>query len=669
MSNIVTPGDVEKYESLVAWAQLMMREQGVINIDKLYVEYKDLIDQIFDNKIYAHNFLNQVREDGQAPRLVWHGLEPLTEFKISNLRKLRPYRVKILSCKRVFIKNEYNNIEEKIIGFLELNGERFRYAAPYELPVDELVVWAIPEVKERKNDMVDIMFEIWGYEEVYSDAGLTSIQVLDDEFKDLKSIRDCYVKIVDEDVNVALSVLALASRLNKLRDFWVMGIILQGRSSSGKSYLMSNILKPWSLLGKVEEFTRFTGAYLERKFSNLNRNLDDVIFAIYELFSNTPQQLHLTLSEGKLKVGVVDKETGEPIEFEFEGMPFMFSTTPMEGIREDLRNRIINISIDESDEQTKKILEFETKLAKDPNFADNINRIDELNMRRLAKYIDSLEKKYVIVPYADRLFEALTFWDVKLRRDWKKLLSLLHASALLFQKRRPKITLENGEEAVVATLEDFDNLLYIMPAFEETITNLPKHCKMLFEIMKKEGADEYTIKDLTVLVNRYDWKIGDNRVRQILKELAAMGLVAVDESGRPHKYSIIRDYERIDLAKIRQAVIQDLMSFAEKHGIEISEMIRNGGDSRENPDPEAQKPETDNICETEIEIQRMERNDGSIPISISQKDENRDSEAQNPGKLENQEISDDFTCFNSPLIKAPLESPQAGESREEASEA
>ena len=157
MSNIATPGDVEKYEGLVAWAQLMMREQGFIDLDKIYTNYKDVIEEIFDSKVYAHNFFSQVWEDGRAPRLVWHGLEPFNEFKLSLLNKLRPYRVKILSCKRVFVKNYKNEVEEKVIGFLELNGERYRYVAPYELPLDELTVWAIPIPEEKKNDVVQIL--------------------------------------------------------------------------------------------------------------------------------------------------------------------------------------------------------------------------------------------------------------------------------------------------------------------------------------------------------------------------------------------------------------------------------------------------------------------------------------------------------------------------------
>ena len=57
------------------------------------------------------------------------------------------------------------------------------------------------------------------------------------------------------------------------------------------------------------------------------------------------------------------------MEYEFEGQPFLFSTTPLEGLRPDLRNRLIVTSVDESDEQTNRIIEFQTRLAADAELA------------------------------------------------------------------------------------------------------------------------------------------------------------------------------------------------------------------------------------------------------------------------------------------------------------
>jgi len=672
------PEDIDRYEALICEAKLMaLEKRGLLELDKLYSKYSDLLDELFDDKFKAVGFVTAVEKecgDGVKVNLRWHGLEPLGEFKLGNLNKLRPYRVKILSSKRVFEKDQFSNINEKCVGFMDLNGERFRYEAPWELPLDELTVWAIPWPHEKKDGLVDIRFKILGYEEVYADYGLASVQVVEDAFRDLKSIRDYYVKIVGEDVNVALSVLALASRLNKIRDFWIMGVVVQGQSSSGKSYLMSNILKPWSLLGKVEEFTRFTGPYLERKFSNLDRNLDDVIFAIYELFSNTPQQLHLTLSEGKLRVGLIDKETGDPIEFNFEGMPFLFSTTPMEGIRTDLKNRIVNISMDESDEQTRRITDFETKLGEDPEFAETIQRLDEVNMRRLAKFINGLEKKYVLVPYAQELKNALTFYDVKLRRDWKKLISLLHASALLFQEHRPKITLSSGEEAVVATEEDFENLLYIMPAFEETLINLPKRHQKLLKIMIEEGQDEYTVRDLVILANKRGWRIGDRWVRDILSELAAEGIVAKDESGRAHKYQVVKQPGKIEFGKVKLPVLRRLAEFYRARGMESEylELTRKYPEIRENPASEGRSRGIGEEPEVEVNTQRMETNtmdkglgEGSeSPVPLPVDGENPVSGARNPGKPGNSGTSGSLPNIPdsglSGFIKAPGGSPHAG---------
>ncbi|MEM4497297.1 MAG: hypothetical protein QW692_00540 [Nitrososphaerota archaeon] len=574
---------IEKYSEIVSAASYLQREKGYVDLDELMRLYYDDVMKLTDDALYFNNFMAQVEKDtGVKPRIFSSVIEPLNALKVENIGKLRPYAANVITCKRFFTKPTPNGseiLEEEYRGILEIGGEKYRYVSDIPLTLGEAIIWAIPRVREDKKG-VEVYFRVYGAQEKIADYGLMTLAEI--AFTSLEDVRRVYPKIVGEDVNVALCALSLASRLNKNRGFWIMGIVIQGRSSSGKSYFMQNILAPFAKMGRVEEFTRFTGAYLERKFAKLNKNMDDMILAIYELFADTPEQLHLTLSEGKLRVGIIDKETGEPIEFTFEGMPFLFSTTPFEALRPDIRNRIINISIDESDEQTKRILEFETMLAEDPQKAVELDEAAEKAAARFAKYFESLEKKYVVVPYARRLLEALTFYDVKLRRDWKKLFSLLQASALLFQKYRPKVKLSSGEEAVVATLEDFENLLYVMPAFRETLINLSKSQKMLIDIMREEGQDEYTRKELAVLAHKRGWKVSQQRISEVLSELIALGYVAVDESGRAHKYSLLKYYSDVDFAKLRSAVAQDCEAFLKAHGIALPKDLYNVKDVQAN---------------------------------------------------------------------------------------
>jgi hypothetical protein len=345
---------------------------------------------------------------------------------------------------------------------------------------------------------------------------------------------------------VKLALLALASRLNLNRDFWVMGIVVQGESSAGKSYFVDNVLQPFRLLKRVEEFTRFTGAFLERKFRG--RNMDECILTIYELFENTPQQLHLTLSEGRLRVGIVDRETGEPVEYEFEGQPFLFSTTPLEGLRPDLRNRLIVTSVDESDEQTNRIIEFQTRLASDAELAAALKQKQAEGAEAVAAWFKSLKPAYVAVPWAEKLREAVTFSSVKLRRDWRKFIALIQASALLFQHERQTFE-KDGKRFVVADRRDFENVLSVMPAFKQTLQNVTETQRLILDIM--DSSLTWTTSELTKAMNAKGRRMSSKRVRRILEELEELGFVVVTRNpGKENIYEKVGGYREVDFNRL-----------------------------------------------------------------------------------------------------------------------
>ncbi|MEM2189759.1 MAG: hypothetical protein QXG35_10610, partial [Nitrososphaerota archaeon] len=164
----------------------------------------------------------------------------------------------------------------------------------------------------------------------------------------------------------------------KLRDpsERLMGVIIEASNSAGKSHLAREILRPLKPLNMVLEFTRMTGAYLERKFNG--QNLDRKILFMQEM-NGAPAQLHLALSEGKLYVGLVEKFDGhfQPVEIECEGQPFLVLTTPSWSGSPDLVHRCVVINLDESPEQTKRIIAFQTKLNSDLMFRDAFEKFAE----------------------------------------------------------------------------------------------------------------------------------------------------------------------------------------------------------------------------------------------------------------------------------------------------
>jgi hypothetical protein len=481
----------------------------------------------------------QVKCKKRLTAVKFDGVQVVDEIQPEHFLHYIPVSANIISCKRVITARSILEYPKAYYtGILEVNSDRFRYISFSKLPTGRLKLVVYPVMYEWKKKVIPIL-EVLAVEKPPEPQASITPHNLDD-------LRALYTMLVGEDVNVKLALLALASRLNLNRDFWVMGIVVQGESSAGKSYFVDNVLQPFRLLKRVEEFTRFTGAFLERKFRG--RNMDECILTIYELFENTPQQLHLTLSEGRLRVGIVDRETGEPVEYEFEGQPFLFSTTPLEGLRPDLRNRLIVTSVDETDEQTNRIIEFQTRLAADAELAAALKQKQAEGAEAVAAWFKSLKPAYVAVPWAEKLREAVTFSSVKLRRDWRKFIALIQASALLFQHERQTFE-KDGKRFVVADRRDFENVLSVMPAFKQTLQNVTETQRLILDVMDSNLT--WTTSELTKVVNAKGRSMSSKRVRRILEELEELGYVVVTRNpGKENIYEKVGGYREVDFNRL-----------------------------------------------------------------------------------------------------------------------
>jgi hypothetical protein len=521
----------EELEQMVA--------DGVLDASKFFARRRRLVEPAS-----IHRFAEQI---GRPIRCVrFDGVEAAARLEPEHYEVYVPLAVKIISCRRAWrLERPDRPPATHYAGVLEVDGERFRYTSSMPLPLGRTRVIAYLTSERVGMKRLRPVVQVLAPEEPSRVAASEALRSLDD-------VRACFPRIVGEDVNIKLAILALASRLNLNRDFWIMGMIVQGESSSGKSYFTDEVLRPFKIMNRVEEFSRFTGAYLERKFRG--RNMDDTIIVVYELFENTPQQLHVSMSEGRLRVGLVDRETGESVEYEFEGQPFLFSTTPLEAIKPDLRNRVITTSIDESDEQTRRIIDFETRLAADGTLGLILKDQARAGAERLAAHLASLKPAIVVVPWAEKLRDALTFYSTNLRRDWKKLLALVQASALLFQADR-RAEERDGVRVVYADRRDLENLIAVMPAFTHTILNVSDAQKRMLDLMDQVGSNEYTTSALVHWALQSGWKVSARRLRAILDELETLGYVVIDRaSGRENKYMKVRGYASLDLTSLLNVI-------------------------------------------------------------------------------------------------------------------
>ncbi|MEM2689935.1 MAG: hypothetical protein QXI27_04745 [Nitrososphaerota archaeon] len=388
--------------------------------------------------------------------------------------------------------------------------------------------------------------------------------------KDLDEVRRLFPRIVGEDDNVKLLILSLFSLKLREPSERLMGVIIEASNSAGKSHIAREILKPLQELKAVLEFTRMTGAFLERRFQG--QNLDRKILFFQEAH-HAPAQLHLALSEGKLHIGLVERVDGhfEPIEITCEGQPFLILTSPSWSGSQDLVHRCVVINLDESPQQTKRIIEFQSRLNSDLMFRDAFEKFAagcEKMFRRI--WEDAPENVKVVIPFLHLIagkLEQVESLDVKLRRDFNKLIALIKASAILFHKNRPVLVKEeNGlkDIIIVASLEDLENVLPLVDSnMRQILASISGKEKLVLEIMRESDMEFFTYSELSRLTG-----VPSSSLRQvIIPRLEAKGYVIVDRESRSHRIELTKkDYSvpdlRVDPAEAERLIKDCLASLS-----------------------------------------------------------------------------------------------------------
>lgn len=259
--------------------------------------------------------------------------------------------------------------------------------------------------------------------------------------------------VVGEETNKLVGYLAAVSR--KLDN--PLAVIVQSTSAAGKSALMEAVLAFVPPEERVK-YSALTGQALY--YLGGDANLKHKILAIVEEegAERASYALKLLQSEGELSIASTGKDphTGRMVtqEYRVEGPVMIFLTTTAVDIDEELLNRCLVLSVDESREQTRRIHAQQRARYTLDGIRAAESRAAVLALHRTAQRL--LRPLRVFNPYADRL----TFLDDKTRtrRDHTKYLQLIATVAVLHQYQREirAIDCGGGKSApcVVATLDD-----------------------------------------------------------------------------------------------------------------------------------------------------------------------------------------------------------------------
>ena len=250
------------------------------------------------------------------------------------------------------------------------------------------------------------------------------------------------VGVVGEGINALVGYLAMTSRLLDKP----LAVLIQSTSAAGKSTLMDALL---SLMPEAQRvhYSAMTGQSL---FYLGEGDLRHKILAIAEEegVRQAAYALKLLQSQGELSIASTGKDpaTGKLVtaQYRVEGPVMLCLTTTAIDIDEELLNRCLVLTINESAEQTAAIQQRQRQARTLAGLQAKVRSDHVLQAHRAAQTL--LRPLAVVNPFA----ESLTFASdrVRLRRDHVKYLALIDAIALLHQHQRPVRTVEVDGAAV-----------------------------------------------------------------------------------------------------------------------------------------------------------------------------------------------------------------------------
>ncbi|WP_047100600.1 CHC2 zinc finger domain-containing protein [Dickeya dianthicola] len=352
--------------------------------------------------------------------------------------------------------------------------------------------------------------------------------------------------VVGESTNLLTGYLAATSRkLDK-----PLAVLIQSSSAAGKSSLMEAVLGMMPEEERIQ-YSAMTGQSL---YYLGETSLQHKILAIAEEegVRQAAYALKLLQSDGELKIASTGKneQSGELVtrEYKVQGPVMLMLTTTASDVDEELLNRCLVLTVNESREQTQAIHAMQRHgqtlagllAVSEKGYVTTLHQ----NAQRLLRPLK------VVNPYADRL----TFLSDKTRtrRDHMKYLTLIQAIALLHQyQREVKRVTHRGAVIEYIEVEKSDIALANQLAHEvlgRTLDEMPPQTRKLLVWLKgwvQERAQGQAVKADEIRFTRRDVRAalgwGDTQLKIHLGRLLEMEYLLLFRRGLTYEYGLLWD--------------------------------------------------------------------------------------------------------------------------------
>jgi len=312
------------------------------------------------------------------------------------------------------------------------------------------------------------------------------------------------------------------------------------QSAAGKNFLWDTALS----LFPSEMVVKRSGLSAKALFRT-QANLNGAVLYIQEVSGSEDAEytIRVMQSDGRLEYEATEKMPDgsmKNIVYQTEGPTVVVQTTTKNHLHPENETRVFPIYIDESEQQTGRIV---GSILRDAS-GHSIGQEQSRRIRqRWQDAIRLLEPAEVVIPYAERI--EIPNSPLRIRRDARRLIDVVRVIAWLHQYQRER----DAAGRILATEDDFHEALRLVseslrrawqtltPAEEKvlrTIEGLP-------EIQRTRNG--FKRRELKVK------EVSDRRVKEILKSLADTGYLECDGRQGPqdYTYTLVRNAEEISL--------------------------------------------------------------------------------------------------------------------------
>jgi len=330
---------------------------------------------------------------------------------------------------------------------------------------------------------------------------------------------------IGERANVLLAYLCMTSR----KMFTPLALLILSGSGAGKSFLQDTALR----FCPEEDLVKLTSVTERALFYKGETSLMHKVLALEEIAGgeDAAYAIRSLISAGILVIEATVKDplTGRmtTMQNKVYGPTSVFQTTTNPRVNPETLSRFYVSSIDESREQTKRILEAQ-RAARTLDGLRMQLRQDGVQKRHHA-FQRLLKTVRVINPYGRLLSYADDY--LMTRRDNRKYLNLIEAVAFLHQMRKPvKQMTEEGQtvDYIEVSLRDIglanDLALEVLGKTLDELTGPTRTLLLLIEELVQRIAKERKIDPVEVCITRREIrefsKWSDYQIRQHLPTLA-----------------------------------------------------------------------------------------------------------------------------------------------------